>query len=184
MDRLKRGMAEMIVRWVCGECSSNNMTERTEVVTCPLCGKRRTSELMSAVDSSKVHIDPEILTCTTVEGYQKLRSAACPIDVREFLGKVISAAKELTFQERIDANTVRWCVLATNHAGVDFENLSFRAEFRDKKTGRILDRGVFSTEKWAHGTTHILSVLINIPVSIETVTVSVFPSSLEYCLMH
>ena len=174
----------MIVRWVCGECSSNNMVERTEVVTCPLCGKRRTSEIMSAVDPIKVRIDPETLAGTAKEGCRKLRPAALPIDAREFLYKVISDAKELTFQERNDVNTVRWCMLATNHADIDFEKISFRAEFRDKKTGRILDRGVFSTEKWSHGTTHKLSVLVNIPISVETVTVSVLSSSLEYCLMH
>lgn len=174
----------MIVRWVCRECSSNNMIERTEFVSCPLCGKRRTTEIMTAVDPRKVCIDPAILSSTAGSMYEKRRIVKSPIIARKVLEEMISAAKNLTFQERIDDNTVRWCMLATNPTDTDFERVTFRAEFRDKNTGIILDKGVFSTEKWIHGTTHKLCITVYMPRSVKAVTVALFADSLEYWPMN
>ena len=42
------------IRWVCGECGSNNMSHRAPLLQCTVCGKIRTVEPLTVVDTEKV----------------------------------------------------------------------------------------------------------------------------------
>ena len=48
----------MHVKWVCGECDSNNLQENRLLLRCSVCGKLRTDEPIQRVCESKISLNP------------------------------------------------------------------------------------------------------------------------------
>ena len=61
----------MIVKWVCEECSSNNMGEFSDSLCCSVCGKAPSLRTLEIFNGNKPHIETEASTSDETSRYQK-----------------------------------------------------------------------------------------------------------------
>lgn len=56
----------MTVKWVCGNCGSNNMAEKSVIMQCSICSTLRTTETLIAVDTNTINPATTVIPNTEV----------------------------------------------------------------------------------------------------------------------